>query len=237
VSLNHAPGLDVLPSSTKFPVVESAPLEPVPSRFLRAARRSPRDLPDHPGDSVLVFRSNERFALAPDGPKMLASDVVVKASMVAVVVTRAQEVPMVAVLPSVTRGTRMLLRASYLCQVLDPIRVLEHGCWDVTIDLRHYLLRDAKTRMLGARRDAHNNPEVSQRILARTFARNELEPPMIPGMRVELVNVALSITDDGQWVPGPRGPVDDDNEYDTSGRRDGYPADESGRRPRDGYGD
>jgi hypothetical protein len=236
VSLNHAPGLDVLASGTKFPVVESAPLDPAPGRFLRPARRSRRDLPDHPGGSVLVFQTNERYALAPDGPKMLSSDVVVKASMVAVVVTRAQEVPAVAVLPSVRRGTRLLLRASYLCQVLDPIRVLENGCWDVSVDLRGYLLRDAKIRMLGARLDAHRNPEVSQRILARTFARNELEPPRIPGMRVELVNVTLSIQDDNQWVPGQRGPIEDNADYDAGGR-DGYPGDERGRRPRDGYGD
>jgi hypothetical protein len=168
---------------------------------------------------------------------MLASEVVVKASMVAVVVTRAQEVPAVAVLPSVARGTRLILRTSYLCQVLDPVRVLENGCWDVRVDLRGYLLRDAKIRMLGARLDAGRNPEVSQRILARTFARNELEPPMIPGMRVELVNVALSIHDDGgRWTPGQRAPVEDDGDH-YPGGRDGYGDDDSGRRPRDGYED
>ena len=96
--LEPTSGFDVVQPDTRFPVVESAPLDPVPGRLLRPPRRRIDDLPELVGGSVFVFQTNDRFALAPAGPKMLGSDVVVKATMVAVVLTRAQEVPAIATL-------------------------------------------------------------------------------------------------------------------------------------------
>lgn len=168
-----------------YPVVEATGLDPLPSRFLRRPRRFADELPLLTGGSVLVFQANERYAMAPPGPRMLSSDIVVRATMVAVVLTKSQEVQVVALL-SAYAGLRVMLRASYNCQVLDPVRVLESGCWDVSVELRGHLLRDMKLRMLGARTDVAQNPDVHQRILAWIFARNDLEPPFIPGMRVEL---------------------------------------------------
>ncbi len=92
--------------------------------------------------------------------------------------------------------------------------------------------------MLGMRTDVVDNPEVSQRILARTLARNQVEPPLIPGMQVDLIDVSLRIHHDGHtgWrPPGQRAPMEDPYGAPT-GRRDGYPDQEGGDHPRDGYG-
>jgi hypothetical protein len=231
--LEPASGFDVVRTDARFPVVESVQLDPMPSRMFRQPRRRIDDLPELTGGSVFVFQMNDRYALAPAGPKMLASEVVVKATMVAVVLTQAQEVPAVATLSAVNAGSRLTLRASYNCRVVDPVQVLENGCWDVRADLRGYLLKDVKLRMLGAREDAADNPEVIQRILARIYARNQLEPPVIAGMTVQLVDVALNIQgDDGR--PPRLGRPFDDVEYDLPGR-DRFEERTNGERPRDRY--
>jgi hypothetical protein len=170
---------------------------------------------------------------------MLRSDVVVKATMVAVVLTRSQLVPAVAMLPSVVPRYQLGLRASYQCQVMDPVRVLEGGCWDVRSDLMAYLLGDAKLQMLSLRDDVDENPEVQQRLLARTMARNELEPPVIPGMRLQLVEVSL-ITHRGHnsWAPPEprRSEENTDNGFQYRDRWDDVDVDIDRVRPRDGYG-
>jgi len=189
-------------SDTTFPVLKMTPLSPVPSRFLQPTRRQLSDLPTLVEGSVLVFQTDERYALAPAGPKMLASEVVVKATMVAVIAVRAQEVTAVVELPSAKRGTHLTLHAIYNCRVFDPVQVMESGCWDVRTDLRNYLLRDSKLRSLAAQEGAAENPEVTQRILGRMHARNQLEPPVVPGIRIELVNIALNIKNDNQRAAG-----------------------------------
>ena len=215
----------------RYPVVESVPLNPLPARFLRSSRRRFGELPQQAEGSVLVFQCNDRFSVAPTGPRMLLSEVVVKATMVAVVLTRSQVVPAVAALPSVSPGRRLVLRASYNCTVVDPVRVLEVGCWDVRTELLEYLLSDTRVRMLGAREDVTENPEVSQRILARTFARNELDPPVIPGMRVRLVDVTLGVQEDAASMGGSHQSFD---EADAPPRYQDRFGDEEA--PRDAYG-
>jgi hypothetical protein len=232
--LEHHSGFDLVQTDVRFPVVEAAALTPVPGRPFRQSRRRVDEIPELVGGSVLVFQTNDRFALAPTGPKMLMSDVVVKATMVAVVLTRAQLVPAVAMLPSIVPQYRLALRASYNCQVLDPVRVLESGCWDVRTALLEHMMSDAKLRMMGAREDAARNPMVAQQILARVFARNEVEPPVIPGMRVRLVDMALGIHNDNPAIPGQRDPVEDTTEFQHR-TRDLFADDGNGGRPRDGY--
>lgn len=232
-------GVDVMRPDEKFPVVEAAPLSPVTSRWFRPTRRQAGELPEPVGGSVLVFQANDRFALAPTGPRMLRSDVVVKATMVAVVLTRAQVVPAVAMLPSVDPNFRLGLRATYQCQVTDPVRVLEGGCWDVRGHLMAYLLGDAKIRMLSLRHDVDDNPEVQQRILARAMARNELEPLVIPGMRLQLVEVSVvSHRAHASWEPPEqRRPAEDqDNGFHHRDRYADFDVDNGRVRPRDGYG-
>ncbi|WP_173053112.1 hypothetical protein [Phytohabitans houttuyneae] len=233
--LEDSSGFDLMQTDVRFPVVESASLTPVPGRLFRTPRRRSDDLPELVGGSVHVFQTNEQFAVAPSGPKMLMSEVVVKATMVAVVLTRAQVVPAVAILPSINPEYRLALRASYNCKVHNPVQVLTAGCWDVRPELLEYLLGDPKLRMLGARDDVVRNPEVSQRILARTIARNELEPPDIPGMRVRLVDVTLAIHHDGGWTVGQPQSAEQSEPYDP-GTRDLFGDGHGNGRPRDGYG-
>jgi hypothetical protein len=229
--LEPTSGFDVVRPETRFPVVESAQLEPLQHRMLRHARRRIDDLPQLAGGSVFVFQTNDRYAIAPEGPRMLGSDVVVKATMVAVVLTRAQEVHVVATLSPGTSGARLAMRASFNCRVIDPVRVLENGCWDVRSDLRAYLLDDSKLLMLGARDDVLRNDDVVRRILARTFARKKLEPPLIPGMTVQLIDVSLSLQG---GVPGPRRSPEE-ADYGASGR-DAFEDFSGDGRPRDRYG-
>jgi len=188
----HA-GFDPASSEPGYPVVESAPLNPLRRRLLRRTQRRAQELPELVGGSAWVFQTNERFALAPADGRMLSSDVVLNATMVAVVLLKKQLVPAVATLPTVHPDRRIAIRAGYSCQVIDPVRVLQEGCWDVRTDLVAYLLEDAKVQMLAARVDITDNPEVQQKLFARALARKALEPPEIPGMRVELVTISLDL--------------------------------------------
>lgn len=211
-----------------FPVVTSAALYPVRRKLLRRPGRSPQDLPEQSGGTVLVFQSNNRFSLAPPGPRMLSSDVAVRATAAVVVSIRQQLVPLVAPLPSVNGENTVHLYATFYCKVTDPVLVLEAGCFDVRPTLQRHLVGDAKLRMFGAREDVADNLEVLQRILARTQARAELQPPAVPGMRVDLVEVSLGIHRNG-WT----GANDPEDPYDaTVYDRDEDVADGP---PRDGY--
>ncbi|WP_433360125.1 hypothetical protein ACQPZX_26170 [Actinoplanes sp. CA-142083] len=240
-SVQFQAGYDPASNEPGYPVVESAPLSPLPRRLFRRTQRRVQELPELVGGSVLVFQSNERFALAPEGSRRLSSDIVLNASMVAVVLIKKQLVPAVATLPTITPGRRVAVRASYSCQVIDAVRVLEEGCWDVRPVLVEYLLEDAKVQMLGARVDISDNPEVQQKILARALARKALEPPEIPGMRVQLVDVSLDIyAEDGRVPLGsggdyPEGGYGHDRFDD---RRNGYhgPDDQDDSYPPDGDG-
>lgn len=223
-------GLDLAQQELSYPVVESAALSPLPRRLFRQARRRMQELPELVGGSILVFQSNERFALAPADVKMLSSDVVVKATMVAVVLTKKQLVPTVAMLPSINPRRKVAVCASYSCQVVDAVRVLEEGCWDVRADLLAYLLNDPKVQMLGAREDVADNPEVQQKILARTLARSALEPPNIPGMKVQLVDVSLGIHSDEHENHGSLPGGDGAYGYGDDRFRDGF---DSGSRDSD----
>jgi hypothetical protein len=199
--LESRSGFDVTRPNSKFPVIEAAPLEPVSGRWFRAARRQASDLPVLVDGSVHVFQINDQFALAPAGRRMLRSAVAAQATMVAVVLIQSQVVPAVAVLPSTQPGRRVLLRAGYYCKVEDPVRVLEAGCWDVRAELLNHLLADAQLRMLGAREDIGSNPEVAQRIMARVLARDKLDPPFIPGMRIKLMEVSPNVQYDADAGP------------------------------------
>ena len=217
-------------------MIESAELHEPPKRLFRRRRRRSRDLPALVGGSVRVFQCNERFALAPEN-KTLSSDVVVKATMVAVVITKKQLIPAIAVLPSITPGRRVAVRASYSCQVLEPVRVLANGCWDIRPDLLRHLLNDPQVKMLGTREDVADNPDVQQTILARIVARGLFEPPDIPGMRVELVDMALVVhSDEGEHRdPLMTGGYDhDDLRDDGYGHRDDPGSDNDDSYPPDG---
>ena len=197
-SVQFSAGFDA-DSEPGYPVVESAPLHPLRRRLLRRTQRPIQELPELVGGSVRVFQSNERYSLEPTGGRMLSSDVVLDATMVAVVSIKEHLIPMVATLPSLQSGREVSVRASYSCKVIDAVRVLEEGCWDVRPRLVAYLLRDNNVQILGARVDISDNPEVQQRILARMLARKALEPPEIPGMEVQLVGVSLGLHAEDGW--------------------------------------
>jgi len=231
LDLDPTGGVGTRPGAA-FPVVESARLVPLPGGLLRRPRRRMAELPELTGGSVLVFQVDDRFVLAPVGRAMLSSRVAVQASMATVVVISAQQVHVVATMAATDIDIQVVLRAAYLCRVLDPVRVLETGCWDVRVDLRQHLLGDAKTRMLATRVDLADNPEVSQRILARTLARDQLEPPHIPGMEVKMASIDLHLRrrDAAEWGQPER-------RSDDVGTHDPFVDPESGGtdRPRDRF--
>lgn len=192
---------------------------------------------------MLVFQSNAKFALAPPGPKMLQSAVVVEATAVAVVSLKEELIPVTAPLASVDGQSMVYVRASYYCKVLDPVLVLESGCWRVGPRLHTHLLDDPKLRMLGMRDDMSLNPEVPQRILARTLARTQIEPLSIPGMQVKLADLTLGIQAASWGQPAELPEPDPDFDsygppyrdgYQRNGR-DGYQSNGGNAQPRDGY--
>lgn len=178
---------------SEYPVVGSTTLLPATRRWLLLPpRRSVGDLPPRPAGSVLVFQTDGRFVVAPSGAGMLKSEIAVHAEAAVVISTRREMVPAIVPLPSTSRDC-IVLEVGFSCRVLDPISVLEAGCFDARPQLESYLLDDDVLRMLGARDDVAANPEVAKRILARIFARMELEPPELPGISAVVVGTRVKI--------------------------------------------
>ncbi|MEV0129416.1 hypothetical protein AB0H83_13295 [Dactylosporangium sp. NPDC050688] len=180
-------------ADAEYPVVGSTSLLPATRRWLiLPPKRSLDDLPPRPAGSVLVFQADGRYVVAPRGTAMLRSAEAVHAEAAVVISTRQETVAAVVPLPSTSRDC-VVLEVGFHCRVLDPISVLEAGCYDVRPQLESYLLDDDVLRMLGARDDVAANPEVAKRILARIFARMQLEPPDLPGISAAVAGTRVRI--------------------------------------------
>ncbi|TDC48817.1 hypothetical protein E1258_27695 [Micromonospora sp. KC207] len=177
---------------TGYPVVDSAELNPVERRLFRRARRELRDIPKQPPGTVLVFQHGDTYETLPDGGLRLDDEIVVDAVAVAVVSTRHTLREAVAYLPTADPRTCVLLRARFHCWVTDPQLVLDAGCWDIEPLLTDHLVADRRLRFLAQATDPHTGWEHFHRnAMARIFAYHDVRPMIVPGLRTQLVDVAL----------------------------------------------
>jgi hypothetical protein len=174
-----------------YPVIDSAELNPVRRHRFRK-RRELHEIPRQPPGSVLVFQHGDSYEVLPEGTLRLGTDVVVDAVAVAVVSMRHELREAVAYLSTTDPRTCVVLRARFHCWVTDPQLVLDSGCWDVDPILTDHLVADRRLRFMAQATDPHTQWPLFQRnALARLFAYHDMHPLIVPGLRADLVDLAI----------------------------------------------
>jgi hypothetical protein len=178
-----------------YPLITELMLGRPDSRRFRRPRRE--DVPDLPPGATYVFRVSGNYREYPIGTVFDPShDDVLDASSVSLVDLRVRIVPVDWAVPSISEAGRFTLRASFTCQVTDPVAVARYGITDITAPLGAYLRRDAKLAGAGM---AHTMDEVNvvrEQITNRMKAYSAINPPDVQGMAIEFLAVEVLTPDD-----------------------------------------
>lgn len=162
-----------------------------------ARRRRREDVPPLPPGAVHVFRVGGNYRTFPEG--MLfdpAHPDVLDASSVSLVDTRARLVDVDRPLPSVSEADNFTLRASFTCQVTDPVVIARQGIIDVTVPLRAYLMGDSDLPRVSAGHRVEEINAVRTEVGHRMTAYSAIVPPRVAGMNVEFVSAEVHASDD-----------------------------------------
>ncbi len=183
---------DPAPPTTTYPVIDSAELEPVPARRFGRRRRQLHQIPRQPPGSVLVFQTGDAYDLPADGALRLDDDLVVDAAAVAVVSIKHEVRDIAIQVPTLDAGFAVAVRARYLCQVSDPLLVLEAGCWHIDPLLESHLqCRDRVGAIAMSTSPWANWPSIRSNTYAYVKAFHEVEPFVVPGVHTHLIEVVV----------------------------------------------
>jgi hypothetical protein len=86
-----------------------------------------------------------------------------------------------------------LVTVTYACQVDDVTTVARHGLSNLFPTLAGQLNSDPRLPWIA--QDCMSFQELRHRVDRRVRAHHALQPPVIPGMRVDLFTVDVSVTD------------------------------------------
>lgn len=213
----------------RYPVIDSAELNPVPRRRFGRGRRPIGDLPRQPPGSVLVFQLGDLFEYATGGALQLDDSVVVEAVAVTVVSVRHTMRVAEVQLPTADPTVCVAMRARFHCWVNDPLLVVESGCWDIDPMLAAHLVEDRRLWFLASACDITAQwPAFRRNAHARLMAYHDIHPFVAPGLTTRFVDVALQLQQLSA-LPKPRPPATG-----TSGPEATGPYIVDGEPPRDG---
>ncbi|MBT2525013.1 hypothetical protein J7E91_06055 [Streptomyces sp. ISL-99] len=160
-------------------------------------RRRRDDVPHLPPGAIYVFRVGGNYRLYPEGMVFDPSHPdVLDASSVSLVDTRARLVEVERTLPSVSEADKFTVRASFTCQVTDPIVIARQGIIDVTVPLRAYLMGDGDLPRVSAGHRVEEVNAVRTEVNHRMTAYSAIVPPRVAGMGVEFVSAEVHASDD-----------------------------------------
>ncbi|WP_394432043.1 SPFH domain-containing protein [Streptomyces sp. SGAir0957] len=160
-------------------------------------RRQRDDVPPLPPGAVHVFRVGGNYRTFPEGMVFDPSHPdVLDASSVSLVDTRARLVEVERTLPSVSEADRFTVRASFTCQVTDPVVIARKGVIDVAVPLRAYLMGDADLPRVSAGHRVEEVNAVRTEVSHRITAYSAIVPPRVAGMNVEFVSAEVHASDD-----------------------------------------
>jgi hypothetical protein len=160
-------------------------------------RRRRDDVPPLPPGAVYVFRIGGNYRPFPEGMVFdPAHPDVLDASSVSLVDTRARLVEVQRTLPSVSEADNFTVRASFTCQVTDPVVIARQGVLDVTVPLRAYLMGDSDLPRVSAGHRVEEVNAVRTEVTHRMTAYSAIVPPRVAGMSVEFVSAEVHASDD-----------------------------------------
>ncbi len=179
-----------------YPVLSEHILSTVPGTWWSKRRRR-EDVPPLPPGAVHVFRVGGNYRTFPEGMVFdPAHPDVLDASSVSLVDVRARLVEVERPLPSVSEADNFTLRASFTCQVTDPVVVARQGIIDVTTPLRAYLMADADLPRVSAGHRVEEINAVRTEAGHRMAAYSTIVAPRVAGMSVEYVTTEVHASDD-----------------------------------------
>ncbi|MET7679096.1 hypothetical protein [Streptomyces sp. NPDC005423] len=179
-----------------YPVIAEHILATVQAGWL-ARRRRREDVPPLPPGSVYVFRIGGNYRTFPEGMVFDPSHPdVLDASSVSLVDTRARLVDVERPLPSVSEADNFTLRATFTCQVTDPVIIARQGIIDVEVPLRAYLMGDSDLPRVSAGHRVEEINAVRTEASHRMTAYSAIVPPRVAGMSVEFVSAEVHASDD-----------------------------------------
>ncbi|MFD8816966.1 hypothetical protein ACFV23_37140 [Streptomyces sp. NPDC059627] len=179
-----------------YPVIAEHILATVQGTWLSRRRRR-EDVPPLPPGAVYVFRVGGNYRTFPEGMVFDPSHPdVLDASSVSLVDTRARLVDVERPLPSVSEADNFTMRASFTCQVTDPVVVARQGIIDVTVPLRAYLMGDSDLPRVSAGHRVEEINAVRTEAGHRMTAYSAIVPPRVAGMNVEFVSAEVYASDD-----------------------------------------
>ncbi|QMU73324.1 hypothetical protein [Streptacidiphilus sp. P02-A3a] len=173
-----------------YPLINEKALARLESRLFRRTRRE--DVPELPPGATYVFQVDGNWRELPTGTRFDPSHSdVLDASAVSLVDLRVRIVQVDWEVPSQSEASRFTLRASFTCQVTDPVAVVRCGITDVTAPLGAYLRRDTKLAGVGSCHSMHEVNVVREQATHRMQAYSAINPPDIEGMAVEFLAVEV----------------------------------------------
>ncbi|WP_445526536.1 hypothetical protein [Streptomyces cyslabdanicus] len=179
-----------------YPVIDERILATVQSTWW-SRRRHRGDVPPLPPGAVYVFRVGGNYCLFPEGMVFDPTHPdVLDASSVSLVDTRARLVDVERPLPSVSEADNFTVRASFTCQVTDPVVIARQGIIDVTVPLRAYLMGDGDLPRVSAAYRVEEVNAVRTEVSHRMTAYSTIVPPRVAGMSVEFVSAEVHASDD-----------------------------------------
>ena len=179
-----------------YPVIAEHILGTVEGNWWSKRRRRD-DVPELPPGAVYVFRVGGNYRPFPEGMVFDPTHPdVLDASSVSLVDTRARLVEVQRTLPSVSEADNFTIRASFTCQVTDPVVIARQGVIDVTVPLRAYLMGDSDLPRVSAGHRVEEVNAVRAEVTHRMTAYSAIVPPRVAGMSVEFVSAEVSASEE-----------------------------------------
>lgn len=179
-----------------YPVIAEHILPTVQGTWWSRRRRR-EDVPPLPPGAAYVFRVGGNYRTFPEGMVFDPSHPdVLDASSLSLVDTRARLVDVERPLPSMSEADNFTLRASFTCQVTDPVVIARQGIIDVTVPLRAYLMGDSDLPRVSAGHRVEEINAVRTEAGHRMTAYSAIVPPRVAGMSVEFVSAEVHASDD-----------------------------------------
>ncbi|WP_203908727.1 hypothetical protein [Rhizocola hellebori] len=170
-----------------FPVLSEHALEPVGLGWSRLRQREVTLPPTQPG-TVRVFAVKGRYLPEPGQAKVRA------ATSVSIVDMSPRLVQVSIEMTPPPGAIACQVRVSFRCQVVEPAAVAQLHLHDLQSALDGYLAQSSRLRRLAAPSSPDRLHETYLLIQQRISAQFSVQPPEIPGMRIELGFVKVDVS-------------------------------------------
>jgi hypothetical protein len=171
-----------------YPVLSEHTLTPLGLGIQRLRQREVSLPPPQEPGRVRVFAVKGRYLPEPGAAKIRA------ASSVSIVDIGPRMMQVSIEMQPPPGAIACFVRVSFRCQVVDPAAVAQLHLHDLQSALDAYLARSSRLRLLPAPSSPDRLHETYLLIQQRISAQFSVQPPEIPGMRIELGFIKVDVS-------------------------------------------